>query len=186
MAQKCAIDKEYAIFISSSWHSTKITYPWANHFSEISDWLEENCRFFSNSIFLSQSYFSLLILYVQNKPIVSLCMKQFGFFSRLYFATWKCCHAFAHYVFLNLILHFSNEVLYEVLSPGVSKFSEVKVFDFQLNRSFWNFWLWLLVILIPHEINCIQYLIWKSNIWLRNTLWTSPSEFWKSDIFCKR
>ena len=62
LAHKCAINKKSAIFIQSSWYSNKITYPWASYFAKISAWLEENCRFFSISTFLSQSYFLLLIL----------------------------------------------------------------------------------------------------------------------------
>ena len=47
LAQQCAIDKESAIFIQSTWYFTKITYPGVRHFAKISAWLEENCRFFT-------------------------------------------------------------------------------------------------------------------------------------------
>ena len=62
LTQKYAISKKSTIFIQLSWYSTKIIYQWASHFAKISAWLEENCRSFTNSIFLSQSYFLLLMI----------------------------------------------------------------------------------------------------------------------------
>ena len=41
-----------------------MTSSWIGNVGRISAWLDENCRFFINIIFLCQSYFSLLIPYV--------------------------------------------------------------------------------------------------------------------------
>ena len=68
-----------------------MTSSWIGNFGRISSWFDENCRFFIKSTFLCQSYFLLLIPWIQfeiitkartSKPLLTCIMINYLKFNR--------------------------------------------------------------------------------------------------------